>query len=195
MIYVMSDIHGRYSRYRSVMIQIRLRKTDHLYVLGDCIDRNPFGFPTLKELYRKPNVTVLLGNHEHKTAVVFNNAEDFMAFFGQVRTDRGSESIQSKIFDSINNYDGLPFDNSNIMLFIFPQRSLNETMSVYGSMPGLWHFFFQPRMSKGNIIEIGTPAHHEIRNAINLIRITHGLNVDFINIERIGHRSTLRVTN
>lgn len=40
MIYVMSDIHGHYSRYRSVMKQIRLLKTDHLYVLGDCIDRN-----------------------------------------------------------------------------------------------------------------------------------------------------------
>ena len=65
MIYVMSDIHGHYSRYRSVMKQIRLRKTDHLYVLGDCIDRNPFGLPILKELYQKPNVTVLLGNHEH----------------------------------------------------------------------------------------------------------------------------------
>lgn len=39
MIYVMSDIHDHYSRYRSVMKQIRLRKTDHLYVLGDCIDR------------------------------------------------------------------------------------------------------------------------------------------------------------
>lgn len=52
MIYVMSDIHGHYSRYRSVMNQIRLRKTDHLYVLGDCIDRNPFGLPILREVYQ-----------------------------------------------------------------------------------------------------------------------------------------------
>jgi len=65
MIYVMSDIHGQYIRYKSIMKQIRLKKDDHLYVLGDCIDRNPFGLPILKELYYKPNVTVLLGNHEH----------------------------------------------------------------------------------------------------------------------------------
>ena len=65
MIYVMSDIHGQYIRYKSIMRQIRLKKDDHLYVLGDCIDRNPFGLPILKELYYKPNVTVLLGNHEH----------------------------------------------------------------------------------------------------------------------------------
>ena len=65
MIYVMSDIHGHISRFKSIMKQIRLKKTDHLYVLGDCIDRHPFGLPILKELHSKPNVTVLLGNHEH----------------------------------------------------------------------------------------------------------------------------------
>lgn len=64
MIYVMSDIHGQYSRYKSIMRQIKLRKNDHLYVLGDCIDRNPDGLKILKELYYRKNATVLLGNHE-----------------------------------------------------------------------------------------------------------------------------------
>ena len=35
------------------------------YVLGDCVDRNPFGLKILKELYLMPNATVLLGNHEY----------------------------------------------------------------------------------------------------------------------------------
>ena len=107
----------------------------------------------------------------HKTAVIFTNAEDFLAFFGRVRTDRGSESIQDKIFDSINNYDSLSYDNENIMLFVFPQRSLSETMSIYGNTQGLWSIFFKPRMGKGNIIEIGAPAAAEIKNAINLIPV------------------------
>lgn len=64
MIYVMSDIHGNYSRYKSIMRQIKLKKKDHLYVLGDCIDRNPDGLKILKELYYRHNATVLLGNHE-----------------------------------------------------------------------------------------------------------------------------------
>ncbi len=149
------------------------------------IPPNVLHFGKMNDLDAFQRIDFCMHDKKHKTAVIFNNAEDFLAFFGQVRTDRGSESIQSKIFDSINNYDGLPFDNSNIMLFIFPQRSLNETMSVYGSMPGLWHFFFQPRMSKGNIIEIGVPAKQEIRNSINLIRTTHGLNVDFRNIDKL----------
>lgn len=65
MIYVMSDIHGYYSRYKNIMEKICLTKDDHLYVLGDCIDRNPFGLKILKELVAMPNATVLLGNHEH----------------------------------------------------------------------------------------------------------------------------------
>ena len=65
MIYVLSDIHGHYSRYRSILRQINLQRDDHLYVLGDCIDRNPFGLKILKELYLMSNATVLLGNHEY----------------------------------------------------------------------------------------------------------------------------------
>ena len=65
MIYVLSDIHGHYSQYKSIMRQINLQRDDHLYVLGDCVDRNPFGLKILKELYLMSNATVLLGNHEY----------------------------------------------------------------------------------------------------------------------------------
>lgn len=65
MIYVMSDIHGHMKRFRSVMDQIELKADDHLYVLGDCIDRLPDGLEILEELDAMPNVTLLLGNHEH----------------------------------------------------------------------------------------------------------------------------------
>lgn len=122
----------------------------------------------------------------HKTAVIFTNAEDFFAFFGTVRTDRGSESIQSKIYDSINNYDALGYENENIMIFIFPQRSLSETMEIYKSQGGLWMTQFAPRMSKGQgVINIGTPAKAEIRNAINYIRIKHGLSVSIKDLDSV----------
>ena len=65
MVYVLSDIHGRTDRFREVMRQINLRKEDHLYVLGDVIDRYPDGLRILRNLLKRSNVTVLLGNHEH----------------------------------------------------------------------------------------------------------------------------------
>lgn len=64
MTYVMSDIHGDMKRYRSVMSKIKITAEDHLYVLGDVIDREADGIEILIELMAKPNVTVLLGNHE-----------------------------------------------------------------------------------------------------------------------------------
>ena len=64
MVYVMSDIHGNLPRFRSIMHQIDLQESDHLYVLGDVIDRFPDGLSILKELTLMPNCTVLLGNHE-----------------------------------------------------------------------------------------------------------------------------------
>ncbi len=41
MIYVMSDIHGNRRRFDSIMEQIRLQPEDHLYVIGDVVDRHP----------------------------------------------------------------------------------------------------------------------------------------------------------
>lgn len=65
MIYVMSDIHGNMRRFRSVMEQIQLQPEDTLYVLGDVIDRFPYGIEILRELMAMPNVKMLLGNHEY----------------------------------------------------------------------------------------------------------------------------------
>lgn len=64
MTYVMSDIHGDMKRYRSVMSKINITAEDHLYVLGDVIDRGADGIEILRELMAQSNVTVLLGNHE-----------------------------------------------------------------------------------------------------------------------------------
>ena len=65
MIYVMSDIHGNYRRFRSVLKQIKLKPTDTLYILGDVIDRHPDGIKILRWIMPQNNVKMLLGNHEY----------------------------------------------------------------------------------------------------------------------------------
>lgn len=65
MIYVMSDIHGNMQRFRSVTSKISLSEDDHLYILGDVIDRHESGLDLLREILRANNTTLLLGNHEH----------------------------------------------------------------------------------------------------------------------------------
>ena len=63
--YVLSDIHGNERRFDSLMQQIDLQPQDTLYVLGDVIDRHPWGLRILRRLMAMPNVKMILGNHEY----------------------------------------------------------------------------------------------------------------------------------
>jgi len=64
MIYCISDIHGEYDRYLAMLGLIDFSDQDHLYVLGDVIDRKPGGIDILMDIMSRGNVTLLLGNHE-----------------------------------------------------------------------------------------------------------------------------------
>ena len=69
--YVVSDLHGCYGSYIEVMK--KLTSKDHLYILGDVIDREPHGIKILQDIIRRqqqpernPQITFLMGNHEQQ---------------------------------------------------------------------------------------------------------------------------------
>lgn len=64
MIYALSDLHGRYDKYRQILQTINLRPQDTLYVLGDVVDRGLDGIRILQDMMLRPNVCPILGNHE-----------------------------------------------------------------------------------------------------------------------------------
>ena len=76
MIYVMSDIHGCDARYKNMLQQISLKADDHLYILGDVIDRGPNGLGILRDTMKKDNITLLLGNHEYMMMEALLHPED-----------------------------------------------------------------------------------------------------------------------
>lgn len=63
--YVVSDIHGLKDRYDAMMKDLCLKEDDVLYVLGDVIDRGPYGISILRDIMKRKQVTMLLGNHEY----------------------------------------------------------------------------------------------------------------------------------
>ena len=69
LIYVLSDPHGLYDKYRTMLNTIQLKSTDTLYVLGDVIDRGPDGLAILQDMMGRPNVIPILGNHEFTAAI------------------------------------------------------------------------------------------------------------------------------
>ena len=61
MVYVMSDIHGEYDKYRRMLEKIRFSDNDILYILGDVVDRGPEPVKILLDMMKRPNVVPLLG--------------------------------------------------------------------------------------------------------------------------------------
>lgn len=67
--YVISDIHGCYDDFISMLSRIKFSENDSLIVAGDLIDRGAQSFEMLKWIENcPPNVTLLRGNHEEKFA-------------------------------------------------------------------------------------------------------------------------------
>lgn len=64
MIYVMSDLHGCYRKFKQMLERISFTDADDLYLLGDLIDRGDEPIPLLQDCMYRSNVYPLLGNHE-----------------------------------------------------------------------------------------------------------------------------------
>lgn len=64
MTYVMSDIHGEIERFEKMLELIEFSEQDQLYIIGDVVDRAPDGVRLLLDIMNRPNITMVLGNHE-----------------------------------------------------------------------------------------------------------------------------------
>ena len=64
MIYVTSDIHGKYDKYQALLTKINLTKKDALIILGDIVDRGKHSMEILLDVMQRDNIFVILGDHE-----------------------------------------------------------------------------------------------------------------------------------
>ena len=65
MIYCISNIHGDYIRYQTILKMINFSDSDTLYVLGDVIDHGAESMKILFDMMNRANVIPILGNHEY----------------------------------------------------------------------------------------------------------------------------------
>jgi len=71
--YTISDIHGMFDKFLQLLEKINFSDTDELYIIGDVIDRGPKPVETIEYIMGKPNMHLLMGNHEHMM-LTWNNA-------------------------------------------------------------------------------------------------------------------------
>ncbi|MBR4881268.1 MAG: metallophosphoesterase [Clostridia bacterium] len=86
MIYVISDIHGRYDKYIKMLEKIEFGEEDTLYVLGDVCDRGDDSAKIYLDIMSRKNVHMIKGNHEML-------AEEFLSGLNE-KYPEGMNSIQ-----------------------------------------------------------------------------------------------------
>lgn len=100
MIYVMSDLHGMYQKYKEMLDLIEFKESDILYVIGDIVDRGVGSIKILQDMMKRPNVYGIFGNHELMMA-------DCIDWISQEVTNELIDSIDEdklmKLSDWMNN--------------------------------------------------------------------------------------------
>lgn len=93
-IYVMSDIHGEYEMFMSLLEELELSSEDTLYVLGDVLDRGPSPIEVLLEMMKHPNIIPIAGNHELM-------ALDCLDFLMKEVTEEHIEELDEQVVDDL----------------------------------------------------------------------------------------------
>lgn len=98
--YVMSDIHGCYNDFLSMLEKISFSDADQLIMAGDYIDRGKQSYEMLKWIEQcPPNVLLLRGNHEEFSAYV-----DLMLLLDrreELKTDFASNADTAALYESV----------------------------------------------------------------------------------------------
>ena len=80
--YVISDIHGEYELFCSLLNRINFSSEDSMYICGDIIDKGPESVRLAKYISGLKNVRCIIGNHElaflkYYHSILEDSPEDF----------------------------------------------------------------------------------------------------------------------
>ena len=111
MIYCVSDIHGELDKFEQILELIHFSAEDHLYILGDVIDRGALGVDILRMVMDTSNMTMLLGNHEQMCLSTLGPHNEFGAR-DLWRMNGGSATYRELL------YHRAPRERSEILRFL-----------------------------------------------------------------------------
>lgn len=138
MVYVMSNINGNKKRFESVLSQISLKSMDRLYILGDVIDRFPFGIELLQRIRKMKNARLLLGNHEYLMLQVY--AERFgYRYTALSRAEAWRLWIKNQCHDTVRVFEQLPQEDQKDLYEYLLHRKRYLYLTVGGQKYLLVH--------------------------------------------------------
>lgn len=78
MTYVISDIHGNYQKFKSLLSQISFRDSDVLYILGDIVDFGEESMELIADLSVRVNVFPIAGEHDFLAAKLLSEFSEML---------------------------------------------------------------------------------------------------------------------
>ncbi len=121
MLYVMSDIHGEYERYLSMLEQIDFSQDDTLFVLGDVVDRGPEPIRVLQDMASRDNVYLLKGNHEAMASFVLRRLNV------EITEDNAESHVDMELLQAIMEWQQ---NGGNITMGKFRELSADEKIDL-----------------------------------------------------------------
>ena len=119
-VYVMSDLHGNYDGFMSILKQINFSEKDELYIDGDVVDRGRDGIKILQYMMMQPNIYPIIGNHEYALMQVLD-------FVTQEITEDSISKIDEKTLQNIIEYQNI---GGQVTLDEFHKLSKESLMMV-----------------------------------------------------------------
>ena len=119
-VYVMSDLHGNYDGFMSILTQIKFSEEDELYVDGDIVDRGRDGIKILQYMMMQPNIYPIIGNHEYALMQVLD-------FVTQEITEDSISKIDEKTLQNIIEYQNI---GGQVTLDEFHKLSKEEQQDI-----------------------------------------------------------------
>lgn len=119
-VYVMSDLHGNYDGFMSILKQIKFSEGDELYVDGDIVDRGRDGIKILQYMMTQPNIYPIIGNHEYALMQVLD-------FVTQEITEDSISKIDEKTLQNIIEYQNI---GGQVTLDEFHKLSKEEQQDI-----------------------------------------------------------------
>jgi len=110
MVYVMSDLHGEYYAFITMLKEIDFSDNDTLYILGDIFDRGPEPLKILDYIVGHENIILLKGNHEKMFEEAFEYGDYSLWYYngGQRTHDKLIKAGQDKEQQIYNYIKRLP---------------------------------------------------------------------------------------
>lgn len=75
--YCIGDIQGCYAELQQLLQVINYHESDHLWFVGDLVNRGPQSLEVLRLIKKLPNTKIVLGNHDLHLLTFFHKIVDF----------------------------------------------------------------------------------------------------------------------